>query len=164
MGQQNSNVREMTLLRISIGGFALLALSFPAMQLLRSLSFLPGMMFWLGLITGVTGQILLERCRKSFFAAYKVSIKKYQKVRCGMLSLFSNPAAKAADIALGFCVFLAILLWLFPMKKLDLRYILLALTVFSFCMHCVLNGRNYLFAHNKNRVRQVLEQQSIRNY
>jgi len=162
--QQRNNTKELLWLRLSVGGFALLSLSFPAMQLLRQLPFLPGIMFWIGLITGITGQIILDRSRKLFFADRKVDPKKYQKAFCGLLSFFSNPLAKIADIALGVCVLLAVLYWLWPMKRLDPRYFLLATTVFSFCMHCVLNGRNYLFAHNKTRVRQMLEQQSIRNH
>ena len=162
--QRQHNAQEMLWLKLSIGSFALLSLSFPAMQLLKSLQPLPGIMFWLGLIAGISGQIMLDRCRKSFFAAYHADHKKYQKNRFGLFSFFSNPLAKIADITLGICILLDILYWLRPMKKLDPSYFLLAITVFSFCMHCVLNGRNYLFAHNKNRVRQMLEKQSICNH
>lgn len=154
---------------LSIGGFLMLSLSFIAMPLVRALPggkpvILPGLMFWLGLVLGITGQVALEQYRRRFFARRGVNRKRYQKPRCGALSFFSNKEAMIVDWALPFCIVGMVLSYILAHQIDNLCYLFTALTVFCFSMHCVLNGRNYLFVHNQNRVRQVLEQETIRNF
>ena len=144
------------LLGISIGSFLLMSVSFVLMPI-EKLNFLPGILFWAGLILGVTLQIVLGGRRRKFFASYKVKPEKMQKPRNGLLSFGSNRIAVVADGVL-IAGFIATVLSLIITKGYGtICYIFIAITVFSFCLHCILNGRIYFHAKNQSKVRQVLE-------
>lgn len=151
------NKADRFLLGISIGGFAILAISFMLMPV-DGLSFVPGMLFWGGLLIGVVLQIILEARRRSLFAMYNVKRETMQKVRNGLLSFKSNSLASVADVFLIISAVATILAFIFTKGTGYLCYVCLSVLVFSFCMHCILNGRIYIFVKNQNKVRQVLEQ------
>lgn len=142
---------------ISVGGFLLNSASFLIMPVM-DLLYLPGILFWLGLVLGIAGQIAVEHRRKLFFKSYRMNHRKMQKARCGALCAFSNLEAKAADIlavlaAAGLAAVFAV--------TGGMGYICfaaIALAVFTFCLHCILNGRNYFHIKNFKRVKQTLEQ------
>ncbi len=141
---------------VSICGFALMSISFLLMPL-ENMSILPGSLFWGGLILGVAFQIALEARRRVFFARYNVNRKKMQRPRNGLLSFGSNKIAKTADITLAVSVVATILAFLLTRGTGYICYICIAVSLLSFCLHCILNGRNYFHANNQDRVRQVLE-------
>ncbi len=153
------NKTDRILLGISIGGFAVLAISFMLMPV-DGLGFAPGILFWSGLIIGVVLQIVLESRRSSLFAKYKVKRETMQKARNGLLSFGSNRFALVADISLVVSLVATILSFILTKGTGYLCYLCLALLVFSFCMHCILNGRIYIYIKNQNKVRQVLEERN----
>ena len=145
------------LLGISIVGFAALALSFVLMPV-EGLGFVPGMLFWGGLLIGVVLQVILEARRRSLFAMFNVKRETMQKVRNGLLSFRSNSLASVADVFLIISAVATILAFILTKGIGYVCYVCLSLLVFSFCMHCILNGRIYIFVKNQKKVRQVLEQ------
>lgn len=151
------NKVDRLLLGISIGGFAVLAISFMLMPV-EALGFMPGILFWGGLLTGVVLQIVLETRRNSLFAKYNVKRETMQKARNGLLSFRSNSLAAVADIFLIVSAVATILAFILTKGTGYLCYVCLSVLIFSFCMHCILNGRIYIFVKNQNKVRQVLEQ------
>lgn len=75
----------------------------------------------------------------------KKQIRKLGKHRIGILAFFQNPMAKCAD-----CLFFAgMILLLISMKAAFLQgyiqFILCCLVLFSFHMHCILNGNVYRY-------------------
>ena len=93
------NKTDLALLGASIGGFAVLAISFLLMPI-EGLGLVSGILFWGGLLTGVVLQIVLETRRNSLFAKYNVKRETMQKARNGLLSFRSNSLAAVADIFL----------------------------------------------------------------
>lgn len=145
------------LLGISIGCFLIMSVSFLLMPI-EAIPMIPGLLFWLGLILGVAFQIVLEARRRAFFKSYEVNRKNMQKPRNGLLTFGSDVAATIADRAMIICLVAMILVFVFTKGYGYICYVFITATLFSFCMHCVLNGRIYFHAKNQLKVRQVLEQ------
>ena len=148
---------DRTLLGISISCFLIMSVSFLLMPI-ESINILPGLLFWLGLFLGIVLQIVLEIRRRAFFKAYSVKCEKMQKPRNGLLSFGSNTLAIIADRSLAISLVAMILAFVITKGYGYICYVFITTTVFSFCMHCVLNGRIYFHARNQMKVRQVLEQ------
>lgn len=81
-----------------------------------------------------------------------------QKPRNGLLSFNSNQIAAIVDKIMIISFAAMILAFIFTKGYGFVCYLLIATTVFSFCLHCILNGRIYFHAKNQIKVRQVLEQ------
>ncbi len=145
------------LLGVSVGCFLIMSISFLLMPI-ESITILPGLLFWLSLVLGLILQIVLEVRRRAFFKSYTVKRKKMQKPKNGLLSFGSNAAAIIADRSMIISFVAMILAFILTKGYGYICYIFIATTIFSFCMHCVLNGRIYFHAKNQIKVRQVLEQ------
>ena len=145
------------LIGISIGGYAVLAISFMLVPV-EGLGIVSGILCWGGLFIGVVLQFVLEARRRSLFAKYNVKRETMQKVRNGLLSFGSNRIALVADGLMIVSIVATILAFILTKGTGDLCYVCLSVLIFSFCMHCILNGRIYIFVKNQNKVRQVLEQ------
>lgn len=144
------------LLGVSVGSFAMMSVSFLLMPM-EGMKILPGLLFWIGLLLGVTLQIVLETRRRAFFKSYGVKRQKMQKPRNGLLSFASNKEAKITDGVLLASIIAMVLAFIVTKGYGYVCYVFIATTLFSFCMHCVLNGRIYFHAKNQMKVRQTLE-------
>ena len=150
------------LLGISVGSFLLMSASFLLMPI-ESITIIPGLLFWIGLVLGITLQIVLEMRRRAFFKSYSVNRGKMQKPKNGLLSFGSNALAIIADRSMVISFVAMILAFVFTKGYGYICYVFIAITIFSFCMHCVLNGRIYFHAKNQIKVRQVLEQKKAKS-
>ena len=102
-----------------------------------------GASFWATLALSVITIFLMSiRCRK-----YKKSIGATKKSRPGMFRFFSNMPAKIVDILMMVSLVLLVCFIAFFSENY-LIYIFLSTTIFSFFMHCVLNGENYRYITN----------------
>lgn len=151
------NKADCLLLGTSIGGFAALSISFMLMPV-EGLGLVPGILFWGGFAIGVALQVILEIRRNSLFAKYNVKRETMQKPRNGLLSFGSNRIATVADGFLITGVVATALTFILNKGTGYLCYVCLSVLVFSFCMHCVLNGRIYIYIKNRNKVWKMLEQ------
>lgn len=141
---------DMLWLIVSIGGFALMSTSFVLMPLDKtveiydSMDIIPGIMFWAFLMLGVVGQVLLTIRRKRFLETNR-SDSGLRKERIGLISVFKNVPAIIADV--GFVISLvAFVLAINVTNGIGfICYILLAICVFTFCLHCILNGKNFFY-------------------
>ena len=97
-----------------------------------------GVAFWAGLLGGIICDLLLSKKRKAASA---------QGGRPGIITFFSNRLAKIADIAaaISFAASVAVLV---SGTTAAAGAIALGMFVFSFAMHCVLNGKNYHYITN----------------
>ena len=134
-----------------------MSISFMLMPI-ETLRMVPGLLFWGGLIVGVAFQIILEARRRAFFARYNVKREKMQKPRNGFLTFGSNQIAMIADNFLVVSLVATILTFVYTKGYGSICYVCITVLLFSFCMHCIFNGRNYFHVNNQNKVRQVLEQ------
>lgn len=145
------------LLGISVGCFLLMSASFLLMPI-ESITIIPGLLFWVGLILGIGLQIVLEVRRRAFFKSYAVKREKMQKPRNGLLTFGSNTAAMIIDRAMILSFVAMVLTFILTKGYGYVCYVFIATTILAFCMHCILNGRIYFHAKNQLKVRQVLEQ------
>ena len=150
------------LLGISIGGFLLMSVSFLLMPI-DSGEITSGLLFWIGLLVGAVLQVTLEARRRAFFKSYKVKREKVQKPRNGLLSFGSNREATVADGAMIVSFVAMLLVFVLTKGYGYVCYVMIALTLMSFCLHCILNGRIYFHAKNQLKVRRVLEQKKAKS-
>lgn len=131
-------IDDYQMLRLSVIGFGAMSMSFMLMPLSWG-AVLAGLIFWGGLIVGVTAQVILAvRARKAGW--------KSRAGRCGLLTFFSGKWAKAADLTTAAGAVLTGVALAATNGFGYVCYVLLAATVFAFCMHCILNSKILLFA------------------
>ena len=130
-------------LGISIGCFLCMCVSFLLMPI-EKIGILPGLMFWLGLALGSAFQVVLAfryKARPGTPAAGQQTKTK----RIGLISFSSNVPAMIADGTMAAGAVATALAFVMTKGYGYVCYIFIALTIFSFCMHCVLNGKVYFF-------------------
>jgi len=152
---------DMAFLMLSICGYCLFAGSFILMPVER-MGVLPGLLFWGGLILGAAFQIVLESRRRAFFKKYKADRDKMQKPRNGLLSFASNKVATVVDCILAVSFVATVLAFVLTKGTGNVCYIGISASLFSFCMHCIFNGRNYFFINNQNKIQQALDQKKAK--
>lgn len=153
------------LLSISIISFLLLAFSFMLMPIesktfsgnLSIFSLIAGLIFWISLATGTATQIVLTRHRKMWYVSNRVRVRK--STRTGVISFFKNAYATVADIALMLSLIGLIVVMVATHGIGYICYVFISLFIFSFSMHCILNGKNYYYVINKNKLLQTLEKE-----
>lgn len=141
------NQTDRTLLRISFGAYFVMSASFPLMPV-ESLKILPGILFWGGLLAGAALQILLASRRKAFFKANKIKRHRIERPRNGLLTFCANREAKIVDILLGVSFLATVLSFILTKGYGYICYPLIGITLFAFCLHCILNGRIYFHINN----------------
>lgn len=151
------NRSDKMLCGISVGCFFLVSMSFLLMPI-ESIGILPGVFFWSGLIFGVALQFVLAVRRRSFFKKYVVNRQKIQKARNGLLTFGSNFMAGIADKCMIIGLVATVVAFILSEGYGYICYVCVAITFFSFAMHCILNGRIYHYIKNQKKIRQMLEQ------
>lgn len=145
MRNERSNAAWLT---VSVLAFLLMSAAFTIMPLEVPynsvvLSLLPGAMFWAGLMIGIVTQIVLScRCRK-WRADSRGGKQRASNKRIGLLSFLQTVPGCIADVT---CIISAVALTLsliLTRSRGYFCYVFMALFVFSFCMHCVFNGKIY---------------------
>lgn len=111
---------------------------------------LTGAMFWLGLIGTVFFASLINYFR-SKDKLFNRAAEKYNKL--GLTHFFQNLPAKIFD-SLLIIVLIGFILSLVFNFALSVKLIFISAIIFSFGMHCMLNGINFVYVMNK-RIRRV---------
>ncbi len=142
------------LLYISLSGFVLTAASFLLMPVnamepgVTPVRIITTIMFWSGLIIGVTCQVMLAKRLKKPIRENERAAKR----RVGALCFLSNRYASAADLLLALS-FIALIISLFAESAFGyFNFIIRSVLVLSLSGHCILNGRMYYYInHNQKR-------------
>lgn len=156
MNCKNTSVRLMITSIISFGIMSLSFLLMPIDLMLniinsRIINIIIGIVFWLGLLVGAVCQVILSIKMKP--------LRKESYNKPGLLKFFSNRLAVIFDtfLIIGL-IGLVVSLIVTNMVGYSC-YIFLSLTVLSFVMHCIFNGKNYKLLTNvkeeKNNERKV---------
>lgn len=138
---------------ISLGCMVLLSISFMLMpfaseRLIEGDSIInnvTGALFWLSLLGGYTTVIILNHRRKHIIMENETQHTDIRDKYPGIIRVFSNIPAKIADITfviglVGFIICIAT-----ANSDKFITYIMLSVTVLAFHMHCMLNGKNYVY-------------------
>lgn len=135
---------------VSVTSFFLMAASLlllpldtdPLNDSIGTYSLLAGILFWLFLIVGCITQVILSRFRKRWWMAHPNRRRSRDK-KPGVISFFGNLPAAIADLVFVISL-IGLVASLIATNALGrICYVFLSLTIFSFCMHCILNGKIY---------------------
>lgn len=149
-------------LGVSIACFGMMALSFLFMPL-EKVTFWSGAVFWMGLAGGIVTQVVVSSSRKAFFRKNRISYKNSGKARVGLLRVFANLPAQIADVACAVGLVGTVISLIATKGYGYVCYVFISLTVFSFVLHCIFNGRNFDFVLNKKKICSILNKRYKQN-
>ena len=117
------------------------------LEIVDIMDFLPGALFWCGMISGCICQVVLNIRRKQKLEEKGVRKNQARKGRNGLSCFLKNVPAIISDIT---CIVSLVGLIVTTVINDGKDYVWLAmLTVFlfTFCLHCIFNGKiyHYLF-------------------
>lgn len=154
---------EAVLLVIALVCYLLMSLTFLFMPLEEN-TFISGIVFWAGLGSGSVLMIIVNMLRKAFFKKNDISYKNPKKSRAGIFRLCNNRLALIADIICGIAL-LGLIISMIATKGYGyVCYPFISLTVFSFILHCIFNGKNFDFILNKSKICNILDKRYKQNY
>ena len=154
---------EAILLGASILCFLVMSLMFLLMPLEEE-TFVTGIVFWAGLLGGSVLQVIVNALRKAFFKRNDISYKNAKKSRAGILRIFSNRLAMIADITCGVALLATVVSMIVTRGYGYICYVFISLTVFSFALHCIFNGKNFDFILNKSKICNILDKRYKQTY
>ncbi len=151
---------------ISLISFLSLSASFLIMPLnsditignLSIVALVSGLLFWASLVCGIFTQIVISRRVKDWLAANR--IRKSSLIgRAGAISFFRNAYAVISDIVTIISLIGLLISMVLTHAVGYICYIFLAVFVFSFCMHCILNGNSFYIISNKDKIYQAINKE-----
>lgn len=152
---------NIALLTASLLSFLLVAVSLIAMAFGGSatssdvsiISMICGICFWAFLIIGIVLQVILSKQINKWKAKYyrvRRSMRVHPKI--GLISIFKNLPGTVSDIAFLFSIITFAVTYYFTEGISILCYISLSIIFFSFCSHCIFNGKNYYYITNRQTI------------
>ena len=99
-----------------------------------------GLLFWIGVVGVIVNSIVVSRDRKKDRSFRRQNTKQKQ---LGLIHFFQNKPAVVFDILMFISVAAFIILSIYGYYYL--QFICLSVFVFTFGMHCMLNGLNYIY-------------------
>jgi len=160
---------DIALFTASVFCFLLLSVSFLLMPLgdgtsnEKVFTLISGIIFWLSLFGGFATQILLKRRRRHWLVKNKIRRSRIRQ-KIGLFSVFKNKAAAVADIT----AILSLIAFVITAAVLSGRgyicYLLLSVFIFSFSMHCILNGKIYTYIINQNKLLESSKPEQANNF
>ncbi|MBQ7134424.1 MAG: hypothetical protein IJO20_08030 [Ruminococcus sp.] len=103
------------------------------------IAYLVGVLFWAGLISGCAMLFVVNKHRKA-----DKSFRSKKKLP-GVISFFSNQHAMLADVFMAISFVLLLVFLFVPWFNQGVTVVLIAVFLFAFNMHCVLNGMNFKY-------------------
>lgn len=109
--------------------------------------YVSGVFFWIGIAGTIYMALKINSCRKN---SYRFNEQAGNEKQFGLIHFFQNREAKIIDVVM-FVSIIGFIITKICTSELIISFILLALFVFSFGMHCMLNGINYRYLKYKVR-------------
>lgn len=130
--------------------FLLMYFGMGADGMLNPWNIIAGACFWIGLIGTIFSAISINSMRRADmeFQESHADIK-----RIGIIHFFTNKPAIIADTLMMISLIGYIIMRLLKSYNI-LSYILIAIFVFTFGMHCMLNGINYIYINDSRSKRR----------
>ncbi len=152
------------LLIASLVSFLLVAVSLTAMVFVDSattskisiVSIICGICFWLFLILGIIFQIVLSnRIRKWKSKFYRIRRSMRMKPKLGIISFFKNIPGMISDILFVISILTLGISYFLSNGTSIVCYISLSLAFYSFCTHCIFNGKNFYYMTNQRQIEEM---------
>ena len=116
----------------------------------NALLYIAGICFWIGLIGIVAAFLSINSLRKSD-TEFQEKYKGYRQI--GIINFLKNPYACIADGLMIISLVVLIIVRLLVNNNI-LTMVFVSLFVFTFGMHCMLNGINYIYINDRRRKRR----------
>lgn len=151
---------------LSIFFFLMFAVSFLLMPLgsetptenISVYTMVAGLMFWLSIIMGIVTQCVLAHRRRSWYVIHRIR-KARASQKIGLISFFKNAYAIVADVVTILSLIGLVIAMVATQGSGYICYVLVSLFVFSFSLHCILNGKVFYHVINQNRMLQAIEKE-----
>lgn len=111
--------------------------------------YMTGAIFWTSMLIGYGFIFVIDSRRKRFIKQNKLQ-QKQTKLLPGAIRFFSNRPASIFDILFVISLVGLITCEFTSYKGEMVTYVLLALVVLSFHLHCMFNGKNYIYIKTIN--------------
>lgn len=112
--------------------------------------YMDGALFWIGFISTVRMAVKINSSRRRS-ASFNKRYGKQKKL--GPVHFFQNREAVLMDVMM-FVSLIAFIAARFLRWNTTVRFLLVSMFLFSFGMHCMLNGINYIYIKHKTNVRR----------
>lgn len=120
----------------------------------RWVDIITGLLFWASLVIGITFCILYSKLCKEWYSNINTEKDVYKERKAGLFTFFSNPYAFLADLILIISFIAFIALMIFTDRTNFICYFVITLFVFSFIMHCILNGKSFYVQYTLSKIIQ----------
>lgn len=109
--------------------------------------YISGVAFWIGLIGTICMAVKINNSRKN---SHRFNERFGNHKQLGVIHFLQNTEGIIADISMfvSIVTFIIAKIWI---SEIIVSFILLAVFIFSFGMHCMLNGINYRYINYKVR-------------
>lgn len=134
---------------IALTALSLVIFCMPFAHKIRNTTKLPmyltGALFWIALIGTIAAAIKINtsRRRSPVFSSNYPGLKKL-----ALIHFFQNKKAFLADLVM-FTSLIAFVIGRFLVWNTIVLFVFISAFVFSFGMHCILNGINYIYIHQQ---------------
>ena len=154
---RRSYYRRQKMLRNYTIALAILSLSIFLMPIVNGFKestkipmLMDGVLFWIALIStvGMAIRINNSRRRSSAFNKNYEGLKKL-----GLIHFFQNKLALIMDMIM-FASLITFIVARFLAWNITVQFLFVSMFAFSFGMHCMLNGINYIYIKHKTKVRR----------
>ena len=122
-------------------GIALMPFGSAVREKTMLLTYTSGMFFWIGIAGTIYMALRINNCRRN---SYRFNEQVGNMRQLGLIHFFQNTESKIIDIAM-FVSIICFIIAKICTSEILLSFIFLALFVFTFGMHCMLNGINYIY-------------------
>ena len=155
-------------LGLSIFFFLMFAVSFLLMPLgsetptesISVYTMVAGLMFWISIIMEIVTQCVLAHRRRSWYVIHRIrKVRATQKI--GLVSFFKNSYATIADVVTILSLIGLVIAMIATQGTGYICYVLVSLLVFSFSMHCILNGKVFCHIINQNKMQNKAFQSEV---
>jgi len=109
-----------------------------------------GAAFWVGIIGTIYMALKINRSRK---VSYRFNELFGNRKQLGLIHFFQNTEAMIVDVVMVISL-IALIIARLCSANLQVIYVIIAVFVFSFGMHCMLNGMNYKYINYSKYVKE----------
>lgn len=153
-------------LGLSIFFFLMLSVSFLLMPLgseipnesLSPYTLVAGLMFWTSMVMGIVTQCVLANRRRGWYTIHRIrKARSTQKI--GLISFFKNFYAIISDVVATISLAGLVISMVVTQGTGYVCYVFVSLFVFSFSMHCILNGKVFYYIINQDKMLHTIEKE-----
>ncbi len=159
MAKTNKTILIISLIAYLIVGLSVFLMMFnepDAMGSLNSSDYILGGIFWVCLLLGSISQIILtvkvKHWKNDNFEAIEM---KRTHLKPGVISFFKNVPGIVSDLVFVVSLITFIITNVVSNGTGIACYLSLSLAIFSFCSHCIFNGKNYYYISNHRIIEKM---------